>query len=49
MNFEEKLVKVTETKEPLRTTRNEAMSYLGVKRRGWRVDLQINNLLNKYD
>ncbi len=48
-NFEEKLKIVQTTKKPLKTSPNEAMTYLGVARRGWRVDETINGLLEKYD
>lgn len=48
-NFEEKLKEVQITKKPLKTSPNEAMAYLGVFRRGWRVDETINGLLEKYD
>lgn len=49
LNFEEKLKEVHSSKKPLKTSPNEAMTYLGVSRRGWRVDETINGLLEKYD
>lgn len=48
-SFEDKLNNVQKTKKPLKTNPSEVMAFLGVARRGWRVDKKIIQLLEKYD
>ncbi len=49
MNFEDKLKSIQTDKKPFWTTPNEIMEYIGVSRRGWRVNEKINSVLKKYD
>lgn len=48
-NFEEKLISAQKSKKSFKTSPSEAMDYLGVVRRGWRVNEKIIQLINKYE
>lgn len=48
-HFREKLESVKKTGIELKTKPSEVMAFLGVKRRGWRVNKKIIHLLEEYD